>query len=83
MTLYYRFLRFGPLRSPPVEMTKAQIIITIGFIYISLVENTHKKNDKMKDWGIKGYACPIGSTFFNETLTAWAKICPSYRLRAE
>ena len=27
-----RFLHFGPLRDPPVEMTKAQILITIGII---------------------------------------------------
>ena len=30
---FNRFLHFGPLRSPPVEMTKAQILITIGMIY--------------------------------------------------
>ena len=28
--LLNRFLHFGPLRGPPVEMTKAQILITIG-----------------------------------------------------
>ena len=29
-SVFNRFLHFGPLRGPPVEMTKAQIIITIG-----------------------------------------------------
>lgn len=29
-SVFYRFLDFGPLRDPPVEMTKAQIFITIG-----------------------------------------------------
>jgi len=28
--LFGRFLHFGPLRGPSVEMTKAQILITIG-----------------------------------------------------
>ena len=31
-SVFNRFLHFGPLRGPPVEMTKAQILITIGII---------------------------------------------------
>ena len=30
--LFNRFLHFGPLRGPPVEMTKAHILIIIGII---------------------------------------------------
>jgi len=29
-------LYFRPLRGPPAEMTKAQILITIGITYVSL-----------------------------------------------
>ena len=29
-SVFNRFLHFRPLRGPPVEMTKAQILITIG-----------------------------------------------------
>ena len=31
--LFIRFLHFGPLCGPTVEMTKTQIIITIGIIF--------------------------------------------------
>jgi len=35
---FNRFLHFGPLRGPPVEMTKAHILIIIG-ISLFLAEN--------------------------------------------
>ena len=49
-SVFNRFLHFWPLRGPPVEMTKAQILTTIGIIAIRRTNLLYTQYEKRVDY---------------------------------